>query len=66
MAEIWKNVFTRLLRIHYSFLHIFLDFFQIFENFKIWIQKSPISNLELDRSRRILENAAKFFNPDCG
>jgi hypothetical protein len=63
MVEIWKTLSPDFLEPTLIFLKYFSRFFQIF---KIWIQKSPISNLGPDRSQWILENMAEFFNHDCG
>jgi hypothetical protein len=75
-VQIWWNLnlniwsrFEKLLSLDFLeftliFLHIFLECFQFFKNFNIWIQKSPISNLGPDRSHRISAILAKFVDPD--
>jgi hypothetical protein len=54
-----KNIFTGLLRIHSSFLHIFY----YFKYFKSMNSKSPILKFEGDRIRRISVKFAEFVNP---
>jgi hypothetical protein len=57
-----KNIFTSLLKIHSSFLHIFY-FFKYFESVN---SESTILKFGGDRIRRISVKFAEFVNPGGG